>query len=225
MNVVFDIGNVLIHWDPRALYRKIFTSEDDVEWFLANVCTPDWNLEQDRGRSFDDAIAEATLRHPEHAEAIAAYHHRWHETIVAPIEGSIAVLQDLAAQGTPLYAITNWHQDKFRETQARFPFLGTSFRDIVVSGDERLVKPDPAIYRLLLDRNGLEASSCLFIDDSPKNVAGAKAVGMKAHHFTLPEALRAYLAEAGILPPMPVTPAKAGAQLRGSTTGSRPSPG
>jgi 2-haloacid dehalogenase len=95
----------------------------------------------------------------------------------------------------------------------------------VVSGDERLVKPDPAIYRLLLDRNGLEASSCLFIDDSPKNVAGAKAVGMKAHHFTSPEALRAYLAEAGILPPMPVTPAKAGAQLRGSTAGSRPSPG
>jgi 2-haloacid dehalogenase len=201
MNVVFDIGNVLIHWDPRALYRKIFTSEDDVEWFLANVCTPDWNLEQDRGRSFDDAIAEATARHPGHAEAIAAYHHRWHETIVEPIEGSIAVLQDLAVQGTPLYAITNWHQDKFRETQARFPFLGTSFRDIVVSGEEALVKPDPAIYRLLLDRNGLEASSCLFIDDSPRNVAGAEAVGMKAHHFTSPGELRAYLAGAGILSP------------------------
>jgi 2-haloacid dehalogenase len=101
MNVVFDIGNVLIHWDPRALYRQIFTSEDDVEWFLANVCTPDWNLEQDRGRSFDDAIAEATLRHPDHAEAIAAYHHRWHETIVAPIEGSIAVLQDLQRRAHP----------------------------------------------------------------------------------------------------------------------------
>jgi 2-haloacid dehalogenase len=198
MNVVFDIGNVLIHWDPRALYRKMFSSEDEVEWFLGHVCTADWNLEQDRGRSFEDAIAEATSRHPGHAEAIAAYHHRWHETVIGPIEGTVAILAELKAQGTPLYAITNWHQDKFRETRARFSFLD-SFRDIVVSGDERLVKPDPAIYRLLLERNGLEASSCLFIDDSPKNVAGAEAVGMKAHHFTGPETLRAELMRAGLL--------------------------
>jgi 2-haloacid dehalogenase len=200
MNVVFDIGNVLIHWDPRVLYRKIFASEAEVEWFLANVCTHEWNLEQDRGRSFEDAIAEATSRHPDHADAIAAYHHRWHETIVAPIDGTIAILDELKAQGTPLYAVTNWHQDKFRETQQRFPFLSTSFHDIVVSGDERVVKPDPAIYSLLLDRNGLEASSCLFIDDSVKNVKGAEAVGMKAHHFTSPEALRAHLNQAGTLP-------------------------
>jgi 2-haloacid dehalogenase len=198
MNIVFDIGNVLINWDPRALYRKIFASEAEVEWFLGNVCTADWNLEQDRGRSFEDAIAEAVARHPDHADAIAAYHHRWHETITHPIEGTVAILQSLKGQGTPLYAITNWHQDKFRETQARFSFLG-HFRDIVVSGDEKLVKPDPAIYRKLLDRNGLEASSCLFIDDSPKNVKGAEAVGMKAHHFTSPEALRAHLASLGVL--------------------------
>lgn len=200
MNVVFDIGNVLIHWDPRVLYRKIFATEDEVEWFLSNVCTHDWNLEQDRGRSFEDAIAEATARHPSHADAIAAYHHRWAETIIGPIAGTVTILEELKAKGTALYAITNWHQDKFRETQARFPFLSSSFRDIVVSGDEQLVKPDPAIYRLLLDRNGLEASSCLFIDDSPKNVAGAQAVGMEAHHFTSPEALRGYLKRAGILP-------------------------
>ncbi len=198
MNVVFDIGNVLIHWDPRALYRKIFTSETEVEWFIANVCTHDWNLEQDRGRSFEDAIAEASARHPGHADAIAAYHHRWAETILGPIGGTVAILEDLNARGTPLYAITNWHQDKFRETQAHFPFLGL-FRDIVVSGEERLIKPDPAIYRLLLDRNGLEAGDCLFIDDSPKNVAGAEAVGMKAHHFTSPEALRNHLAGLGLL--------------------------
>jgi 2-haloacid dehalogenase len=199
MNVVFDIGNVLIHWDPRVLYRKIFATEDEVVWFLSNVCTHEWNLEQDRGRSFEDAIAEATARHPGYAEAIAAYDLRWHETILAPIDGTVAILDALKAQGTPLYAITNWHQDKFRETQARFPFLTSSFRDIVVSGDERLIKPDPAIYRLLLERNGLRAADCLFIDDSPKNVAGAEAVGMKAHHFTSPENLRAHLAGAGIL--------------------------
>ena len=198
MNVVFDIGNVLIGWDPRVLYRKIFATEDEVAWFLGDVCTPDWNLEQDRGRSFADAIAEATARHPAYADAIAAYHHRWAETILGPIAGTVAILDELAAQGTPLYAITNWHQDKFRETRGRFSFLDR-FRDIVVSGDERVVKPDPAIYRLLLDRNGLQASSCVFIDDSPKNVAGAEAVGMKAHHFTSPEALRGYLTGAGIL--------------------------
>jgi 2-haloacid dehalogenase len=199
MNVVFDIGNVLIGWDPRVLYRKIFATEDEVAWFLGNVCTPDWNLEQDRGRSFEDAIAEATGRHPAYADAIAAYHHRWAETILGPITGTVAILDDLEARKTPLYAITNWHQDKFRETRGRFSFLNR-FRDIVVSGDERVVKPDPAIYRLLLDRNGLEAASCLFIDDSPKNVAGAEAVGMKAHHFTSPEALRGYLTREGILP-------------------------
>ena len=189
MNVVFDIGNVLIHWEPRALYRKIFASEDEVEWFLGTVCTPDWNLEQDRGRSFAEAVAEATARHPHHAEAIAAYHYRWAETIVGPIAGTVAILEELAARDVPLYAITNWHQDKFRETKSRYPFLDL-FRDIVVSGDERLVKPDPAIYHRLLQRNGLEAASSLFIDDSAKNVKGAEAVGMKAVHFTSPDALR-----------------------------------
>lgn len=198
MNVVFDIGNVLIHWDPRALYRKILATEAEVEWFLAEVCPPAWNLEQDRGRTFEEAIAEAMARHPAHADAIAAYHHRWHETITHVIDGSVAILEDLHAKGVPLYAITNWNQDKFRETRARYDFLNL-FRDIVVSGDERLVKPDPAIYQLLLERNGLEAAECLFIDDSPRNVAGAEAVGMKAHHFTSPEVLRGHLQEARLL--------------------------
>ena len=193
MNVVFDIGNVLVHWEPRALYRKFFATEDEVEWFLANVCNHDWNLEQDRGRSFADAVVEATARFPEHADAIAAYDLRWHETVLGPIDGSVAILEELKTRGTPLYAITNFNQDKFRETVARFPFLRL-FRDIVVSGDERVVKPDPAIYRLLMERNGLAAEACVFIDDSLNNVAGAKAVGMKAIHFTGPDALRTELA-------------------------------
>ncbi len=198
MNVVFDIGNVLIRWEPRALYRQIFATEEEVEWFLANVCTMEWNHEQDRGRSFEAGIAELTARFPQHAEAIAAYHHRWHETILGPIDGTVAILEQLSAQGTPLYAITNWHQDKFRETRTRHAFLGL-FRDIVVSGDEGLVKPDREIFQLLLDRNGLAAEDCLFIDDSPRNVAGAGAVGMQAHHFTGPEALRRDLVERRIL--------------------------
>lgn len=198
MNVVFDIGNVLVQWEPRALYRKIFATEAEVEWFIANVCNHDWNVEQDRGRSFADAVIEASARFPQHAEAIAAYDLRWHETIVGPIEGSVAILAELEARGTPLYAITNWNQDKFRETVDRFPFLG-SFRDIVVSGDERLIKPDAAIYRVLLERNGLTAEDCVFIDDSAKNVKGAETVGMKSIHFTTPEALRHELAGMGLL--------------------------
>lgn len=198
MNVVFDIGNVLVHWEPRALYRKIFATEDEVEWFIANVCTSDWNIEQDRGRSFAEGVAELTARFPEHAEAIAAYDLRWHETVLGPIDGSVAILEELAARGTALYAITNFNQHKFREAVERFPFLRL-FRDTVVSGDERLLKPDPAIYRVLLARNGLEAASCVFIDDGEKNVRGAEAVGMAAIHFTTPDALRTRLAGLGVL--------------------------
>ena len=198
MNVVFDIGNVLVHWEPRALYRKIFATEAEVDWFIANVCNSAWNLEQDRGRSFAAAVREATSRFPEHAEAIAAYDLRWHETMPGPIDGTVGILEELRQRGTPLYAITNFNQDKFRETVERFAFLRT-FRDIVVSGDERLLKPDPAIYRVLLERNGIDAAACVFIDDSEKNVRGAEAVGMKAIHFTTPQALRADLAGMGLL--------------------------
>ncbi|MCA3554588.1 HAD family phosphatase [Aestuariivirga sp.] len=198
MNVVFDIGNVLIHWDPRALYRKIFATGDEVEWFIANVCTQDWNLEQDRGRSFAEGVAALTALFPGHAGAIAAYDLRWHETVTGPIDGSVAILDELRASGTPLYAITNFNQHKFREALQRFPFLGL-FRDTVVSGDERVLKPDAAIYHLLLERNGLAAGDCVFIDDSLRNVEGAVAVGMKGVHFTTPEALRRQLAALGVL--------------------------
>jgi len=198
MNVVFDIGNVLVHWEPRALYRKLFASEDEVAWFITNVCNHDWNLEQDRGRSFADGVREATARFPQYADAIAAYDLRWHETVLGPIDGSVAILEELQARGTPLYAITNFNQDKFRESVERFAFLRL-FRDIVVSGDERVLKPDAEIYRLLLARNGLDAASCVFIDDSAKNVKGAEAVGMKAIHFTTPEALRHDLTAMGLL--------------------------
>src|SRR5258707_101016 len=134
MNIVFDLGNVLLHWDPRHLYRKIFADEAEMEWFLSEVCHGDWNLEQDRGRSFADAVAEATARHPQYAEAIAAYHHRWAETQPHAIAGSVAILEELHARAVPLYAITNWSSEKFHETKPRYPFLAC-FRDIVVSGD------------------------------------------------------------------------------------------
>ncbi len=194
MNIVFDIGNVLLRWDPRFLFTQYFDDEAEMEWFLAHVCNHEWNLEQDRGRKFSDAVIERTAKFPGHAEAIAAYDTRWHETLPHAIDGTVAILEELVAREVPVYAITNWNGDKFRETKDRFAFLN-SFRDIIVSGDEKLIKPDPVIYRLLLERNGLTAKDCLFIDDSAANVKGAEAVGMMAHHFTSPEGLRKALAE------------------------------
>jgi 2-haloacid dehalogenase len=192
--VVFDVGNVLIRWDPRFLYRKLFDEEAAMERFLAEVCTDAWNIEQDRGRSWEAAIAERVALFPEHAPLIRAYSERWHEMVPGPVEGTPDILDGLLAAGVPLYAITNFSTEKFAQARARFSFLNR-FRDVVVSGEERLLKPDPAIYRVLLDRNGLEASRCLFVDDSEKNVRGAEAVGMRAHHFRdaagLARALRA----------------------------------
>lgn len=190
--LVFDIGNVLIEWDPRFLYRKIFADEAEMEWFLSHVCTPAWNLEQDRGRSMADAVALLVARYPTHAAAIRAFDERWTETVSGPIPGSVALLERVRAAGVPDYAITNFSHEKFAVAKARFPFLA-GFRGTIVSGEERLLKPEPAIYRLLLDRYGLAAADCVFIDDSPANVHGARAIGMHAVHFTGPDQLEADL--------------------------------
>ena len=198
MNIVFDLGKVLIEWDPRHLYRKVFADPARMEWFLAHVCHNDWNLEQDKGRSFDDAVKEATSRYPEYASEIAMYRDRWMDMVPGAIDGSVKILEELYDHGLPLYAITNWNGDTFRATRSRFPFLGL-FNDIVVSGDEKLLKPEPAIFELLAKRNGIDLSDSLFIDDSMKNVKGCEAVGMMGHHFTSPESLRAALLALGVL--------------------------
>jgi 2-haloacid dehalogenase len=195
--VVFDVGNVLLRWDPRNLYRKVFDDEERMEWFLANVCTHDWNVEQDRGREWDEAVALLVDRHPDHEPAIRAFHERWHETVSGVFDENVALLKRLQEAGVPTYCITNFSGPKFREAQARFPFLA-SFLGIIVSGDERLLKPDPAIYRLLLSRYGLEAQDCVFIDDSAANVAGARSVGMHAIHYLEPMDLAAELNRLGI---------------------------
>ena len=198
MNIVFDLGKVVVQWDPRHLYRKVFAAEEEMEWFLAEVCHGAWNLEQDRGRSFAEAVQEATARHPGYAREIAMYDRRWAEMVPGAIAGTVAIIEELDALGVPLFAITNWNGDKFRETRARFPVLAR-FRDIVVSGDEMLLKPDPEIFKLFAQRNGVRLADSLFIDDSLKNVKGAEAVGMTAHHFTMPGKLRTVLVEHGIL--------------------------
>ena len=196
--VVFDIGNVLVAWDPRNLYRRYFEGrEDQMEWFLSNVCTPAWNVEQDRGRSFADAVELLVKEHPpELHPMIRAFDRDWHETISGPIHGSVDILKALKANNVPVFAITNWNQDKFREARERFDFLN-SFDGIVVSGDERLLKPDLEIFQVFCARYGVKPEMAVFIDDSMRNVEGARAAGMHALHFTSPETLAGELRELG----------------------------
>lgn len=190
--VVFDVGNVLLRWDPRNLYRTIFDDEAEMEWFLSTICTGQWNQEQDRGRDWEEAVALLVKDYPDHETSIRAFHDRWEETVSGAIEENVALLDRLREAGVPNYCITNFSSPKFSLAQQRFPFLA-AFDGIIVSGDERLLKPEPEIYRLLLDRYGLQARDCLFIDDSHANVDGARAVGMHAIHFVEPMDLAAEL--------------------------------
>jgi 2-haloacid dehalogenase len=197
--VVFDLGGVLIDWDPRYLYRKLLADEAAVEEFLATVTTPAWNAEQDRGRPFADGVAELVERYPVHAAAITAYHERWPEMLGGEIPGSVELLAELRATGVPLFALTNWSAETFGFARERFEFLGW-FDGVVVSGEELVAKPDPRLFRVLLDRFGLAAEATFFVDDSPANVAAARRLGLDAVRFTDPERLRRDLAARGLLP-------------------------
>jgi 2-haloacid dehalogenase len=196
--VVFDLGGVLIDWDPRYLYRKLLDDEAAVEEFLATVCTPEWNAEQDRGRPFAEGVAELVERHPVHAAAITAFHERWPEMLGGAVGSSVEVLAELRAAGVPVYALTNWSAETFGIARERFEFLEW-FDGVLVSGEERMIKPDPAIFRLLLDRFGLDPGATFYIDDSPANVAAADRLGFDAVRFTSPAQLRRDLEARGLL--------------------------
>ena len=196
--VVFDLGGVLIDWNPRYLYRRLFGENlHDMERFLAEVCTPAWNERQDAGRSWEEAIAEATALHPEHAAMISAYREHWEEMLGAPFTDTLVILEELRREGTPLYALTNWSQYTFPYALERYPFLQW-FEDIVVSGREGVIKPDPAIFRLLLSRCGLQADRAVFVDDTLKNVEAAGRLGFHSVHFSNAPRLRRELTSLGL---------------------------
>lgn len=197
--VVFDIGNVLIRWQPECAIAAHIPDRDTALAWLDDVGFYDWNLEQDRGRALADALPLLAGHHPEAGVYLADYAARFVDTIREPITGTWDLAEMLAARGTAVHAITNWSAELFPAARALYPRLDTLFGVTVVSGVERVVKPDPAIYRLLLDRTGLTAAECLFVDDSPKNVAGARAVGMAAHHFTDPASLADDLRARGLI--------------------------
>ena len=197
LSVVFDVGGVLIDWNPRHLYRKLLPDETAIDAFLDEVGFLAWNAQLDAGRDWDQAVADLSGRFPHRRALIEAADRRWSEMVAGPISGTVAILDALHGNGAPLYAITNFSSQKWRLTQARYPFL-TRFRDVVVSGDERAVKPDAEIFHRFLDRNELAPETCLFIDDSAANVDAAAGVGMHSVRFQSPDSLRKSLAERGI---------------------------
>lgn len=196
--VVFDLGGVLIDWDPRHLYRKLIPDQAEMERFLTEVCSPAWNLEQDRGRSWAEACALLRARHPAHGALIDAFRSRWPEMLAGPIEGSVDILRELKDARTRLFGLTNWSHETFPIAVELYDFLGW-FETIVVSGKEGLVKPDARIYHLLTERSGLDPTTLVYIDDNPANAAAATALGMHGVHFTSPSALRRELTSLGIL--------------------------
>ena len=201
--VIFDLGNVLIQWDPRHLFRKIFGSDDvAMEHFLSVVCTPEWNEEQDRGRLWQDAVAEAVARHPQHESNINAYFDRWSEMIPGEVEGTVKILEQLRGLNLRLLALTNWSAETFHFAEARFPFLDW-FEGIVVSGRERIIKPDPAIFKLIIERYHLHAEKTVFIDDNVRNVEAAEREGLHGVHFQSADELVAQLRALRISLPEP----------------------
>ena len=187
--VVFDLGGVLIDWDPRYLYRKIFTDDGEMEEFLATVTTTEWHIEQDRGRTMEEATALLTSRHPERKEEIKAYYERWDEMFGGPIEGTVDVLRELRVRGFPLYALTNWSAEVFPLARESYRFLDW-FDEIVVSGEEGMIKPDEDLYAVLVQRTGLDPATTIFVDDSLPNVAAARDLGFSTVVFRSPGQLR-----------------------------------
>jgi 2-haloacid dehalogenase len=196
---VFDLGGVLIDWNPRHLYRKLFPGDEaGMEHFLEHVCNQAWNERQDAGRSIAEGVALLKAEHPNKANLIDAFYGRWHEMVAGAIDGTVAVFEELHRRDVPLYALSNWSAETFPYARTRFDFL-RRFRGIVLSGEVGLVKPDPRIFRLLLERHGFAAADSVYIDDVERNVAAARALGFDAIRFTEPSALRRRLEELSFL--------------------------
>lgn len=197
--IIFDLGNVLVDWNPDYLFRKIITDADKRQYFLTHICNLHWNELQDGGRTIAEGTAELLAQHPEWEEQIRAYYDRWPEMFNGPIEGTVEIFRQLKAQERyKFYALTNWSAELFPIALEIFPFFHW-FDGRVVSGEEGMRKPDPTFFQLLLDRYGLQASEVLFIDDNLRNVMAAEAMAIDSICFENPQQLQAALAERGIV--------------------------
>jgi len=196
-SVVFDIGGVLIDWNPRHLYRKIFSSGEDMERFLSEVCTYEWNVQQDGGKLFSEATAELSARFPEYSDKIALYYGRWEEMLGGEFTGTVKIFNELKSAGIPLYALTNWSHEAFPVAYERYGFM-KQFDGIVVSGYEKLLKPDHAIYRVLIDRYNINPAESVYIDDNKANAEASAELGFHAIHFQSADLLRLELRSLGL---------------------------
>lgn len=195
-SLIFDLGGVLLKWDPLALYQKHFPhlSTAEIGGFFSEVDFMTWNLEQDRGRSFDEGVAELSARFPHRAALIRAYHEYWPDCILGQIDGTAQILEQFSENGVKIIGLTNFSSEKLALTRPKFPFF-RHFDDVIVSSEVKLIKPDPAIYHLTLERIGCRAEECVFVDDSLPNIETARQLGFHAIHFQSPEQLNMELAQ------------------------------
>ena len=197
--IIFDLGGVLIDWNPRYVYRKIFDSEEKIDWFFENVCTSDWNEKQDAGRTLAEATEELVAKHPEYESEVRAYYGRWEEMLGGAIHATVEILHSLKEGGKyKMYALTNWSAETFPVALERYDFLKW-FDGIVMSGEEKTRKPFADIYHLLLKRFNVNPFEAVFIDDSVRNIKGANEVGILGIHFQSPEQLKEELVNMGLL--------------------------
>ncbi|SMC37180.1 HAD family hydrolase [Moheibacter sediminis] len=195
--IIFDFGGVLVDWNPRYVYRDHFQNDEKMEWFLENICTDDWNIQQDCGRGLEEATNLLLEQYPEHQNEIKMYYGKWETMLKEMIPESVEILYELKGK-YPLYGLTNWSAETFPIALKRFDFF-QAFDGILVSGEEKLIKPDRKIFELMMEKFYLKPENCLFIDDNLKNVEASREFGIETIHFTNPKDLREKLVEIKLL--------------------------
>lgn len=195
---IFDLGGVVLEWNPRRVYDRHFDSPEQVEAFLKEIDFANWNAQQDKGRPFAEGVAELSARYPHYADLIRLYHTDWELSVPGPIEGTVQIMRELKAAGYPLYALSNWSAETFPIARRKYDCLDL-FNGIIISGEVRLVKPDPRIFEMTLQRLGKPAQECLLIDDAPANVTAAARQGFQVILFKSPQALRDEIVALGVL--------------------------
>lgn len=196
--IVFDLGGVLLDWNPRHLYRKLFSDHQELDYFLSEICSPEWNAQMDAGKPFQEAVDELVLQHPGYSREIQAYFTRWEEMMGGTIPGSVDILRELKENGSGLAALSNWSSETFPRVRNRYDFLDW-FDPLILSGEVGVAKPDAGIYHHLLQVLGLSARDCVFIDDSAENILEADRQGFSTIQFQSPEGLREELTGMGLL--------------------------
>jgi 2-haloacid dehalogenase len=196
--IIFDFGGVLLNWDPHHLYRRYFDQPPQIDHFLAEINFASWNAEQDRGRPFAEAVEALSGQFPHYSHLIRAYYDHFEDSIIGPINGTVGILRDLKRAGYPLYALSNWSAETFPRVRPRYDFFDL-FDKIILSGEVKLLKPDPAIFNLTLQTINRTARECLLIDDSEANLVSARKMGFHVLHFNSAEKLRMELKRLGLL--------------------------